>query len=307
MTHLEPEDILRRALHQAADSVEPATDGLSQIRARLATPRPLLIAWLVAAWETASQFVMLRLEPALAALAEWLSTGLRTAERHLQPVTDRLRPAGQRLGPVTGWLVAAVAWLRRVIKPQTGPEGRPSRYAWVRPVAAMAAVVLVAVAGGFALSGLPHQISQAAQSVFSSSQPHGSGGAHTPGTSGGGQHLRSSPGASSRSATSPSPSPSCSSKPKPKSTTTPKPTPTTQPTPTTTPTTPAPTTPAPTTTPPATPTPSPTDTGSNPTPSTNQGAQGTQSAPATQSAQVSAAVFLVGVDSGSNPSPSPSC
>jgi hypothetical protein len=306
MTHLEPEDILRRALHQAADSVEPATDGLSQIRARLATPRPLLIAWLVAAWETASEFVVLRLEPALAALADWLGTGLRTAERHLQPVAQRLEPVTDRLRPAFGWLAAMVAWLRRVIKPQTSPGGRPSRYAWVRPVIAMAAVVLVAVAGGFALSGLPHQISQAAQSVFSSTQPHGSGGTHGPGTSGGGQHLRSSPGSSSRNETSPSPSPSCSSKPKPKPTTSPTPTPTTQPTTTPTPTQTSPTSPPPTTTPPPTPTPSPS--GSD-TPSTNegtQGTQGTQSAPASQSAQVSEAVFLVGVGSGSSPSPSPS-
>lgn len=294
MTHLEPEDILRRALHQAAESVEPTTDGLSRIRTRLSTPRPLAIAWLVAAWEIVSQFVMLRLEPALAALASLLSPALRAAEMHLRPVTERLQPVADRLRPALGWLLAAVAWLRRAIKPQGGSEERPSRYGWVRPVIAMAVVVLVAVGGGLALSGLPSQIAREGLNVFSS-QPHGSGGsARAPGTSGHGQNLPT-PSATSRSGATPSPSPSCSPKPKPKPTPTPTPTP--APTPTQTPTT------TPTTTPP-TPTPSPSGSGSNPTPSTNQG---TQSASASQSAQLSA-VFVTGQASEqSNPSPSPSC
>src|SRR5215831_1540144 len=160
MTHLEPEDILRQALHAAAESVEPATDGLSQIRARLSTPRPLLVAWLVAGWETVSQFVMVRLGPVLAALGSSLSAARRAADQRLYPlaerlypVSERLQPVAERLRPALGWLIAAAAWLRQVIKPpQPGPDERPSRYAWVRPVIAMAAVVLVAIAGGFALS-----------------------------------------------------------------------------------------------------------------------------------------------------------
>ncbi len=301
MTHLEPEDILRRALREAAESVEPATDGLSHIRARLSTPRPLPIAWLMAGWETVSQLVMLWLEPALAALAGRLSTALRAAEGHLRPVTERLQPVAERLRPALGWLLAAFAWLRRAIKPQAGPEERPSRYAWVRPVAAMAVVVMVAVAGGLAISGLPSQIAREGLNVFSS-PPHGSGGsAHTSGVSGGGQHLQPTPGATGRHEATPSPSPSCSAKPKPK----PKPTPTLTPTATPDPGGPTATpTPSPSSTPTAgsTPTPSPSGSGSNPTPSTNEG---TQSASSTQSAQVSAAVFITGLTS--DPSPSPSC
>jgi hypothetical protein len=300
MRHLEPEDILRQALHQAAESVEPATDGLSRIRSRLATPRPLVIAWIVACWETVSQFVMLRLEPVLAALAGRLSTGLRTAEQRLQPAAERLQPVTDRLRPAFGWLLAAAAWLRRVIKPH-GSDERPSRYAWVRPAIAMAAVVLVAVAGGFALSGLPHQISQAAQSVFSTGQTHGSGGGtRAPGTSGGGHQLGTAPGgATTRGGASPTPSPSCSPtakrKPKPSPTPTPSPSPTTP--------SPSPTTPSPSPSTQPTPTPSPSGSGdSSPSPSTDQGPQ---SASAAGSAQLSAAVFLTSVQS--SPSPSPSC
>ena len=43
------EDFLRGALHAAVDSVEPAGDGLERIRARLTTPHPLPVAWLMAA------------------------------------------------------------------------------------------------------------------------------------------------------------------------------------------------------------------------------------------------------------------
>jgi hypothetical protein len=254
MTHLEPEDILRRALREAAGSVEPAADGLTQIRARLSPPRPLLVAWLVAAWETVSQFVMLRLEPALAEIGPRLSTALRAADT--------------RLEPVTGWLVAAVVWLRRTIKPQSGSDERPSRYGWVRPVAALAVVVLIAVVGGLALSGLPSQIARDGLNVFSG-QTHGSGGGghSSGGVTGGGKHYQPTSGTSSTSGTAPTSPATSSSSPKSKAKSTPTPTPSsTSPSPTTSPTTssptPSPTTSSPTTPPPSagpTPTPTPSD------------------------------------------------
>ena len=102
MTHVEPEDILRRALHAAAESVEPATEGLTQIRARLSAPRPLAVAWLIAAWEIVSQFVMLRLEAAL----DWLGSSLRTAPRTvdglLYPAAERLQPLARAAAPGAG-------------------------------------------------------------------------------------------------------------------------------------------------------------------------------------------------------------
>ena len=312
MTHLEPEDILRRALHAVAESVEPATEGLTQIRARLSTPRPLAVAWLLAAWETASQFVMLRLEATLDWLANSLHTALRTADGLLYPAAERLRPLTERLGPVTERLrpalAAAVAWARRVIQPpQAGSEERRSRYAWVRPAVAMAAVVLVAVVGGFALSGRLNQISQAASSVFSSSSTHGSGGrTHHSGVSGsGGTHPQPSSAPSGNNGTAPSPSPSCrppTAQPKPHPTATP--TPTQTPTQSASPSPPAttpPTTPPPTTPPPSSP---------PPTAGPEQSASPASSASATQVAHDSA-VVIIGARSGSaamaNPTPSPTC
>ena len=300
MTHVEPEDILRRALHAAAESVEPAAEGLTQIRARLSAPRPLALAWLIAAWETVSQFVMLWLE----AVLDWLGSSLRTAPRtmdgllypvteRLRPVTERLQPLAERLRPALAWLIAAVAWLGRMIRPaQAGSEERRPRYAWVRPAVAMAAVVLVAVVGGFALSGRLNQISQAASSVFSSggqTAKSNGGGTHTSGVNGGGTPIPTSPGPSGRNGGSPTPTSSC--------------TPTAKPTshPTVSPSSPVPTTPVPTTPPPTTPPPT--------TPPATSGPNQSISSASIQTAQDSA-VVVVGALSGSgaaaSPSPSPS-
>jgi hypothetical protein len=261
MTHLEPEDILRRALREAAGSVEPAADGLSQIRARLSPPRPLLVAWLVAAWETVSQFVMLRLEPALAEIGPRLSSALRAADTRLEPVTERLRPA-------FGWLIAAVIWLRRMIKPPASEHGRPSRYTWVRPVVAMAVVVLVAVVGGLAMSGLPSQIARDGLNVFSGSTSGSGGGGHSPGVTGGGKSLSPSSGTSSTSGTAPNPTANPSGSPKAKTTTKATPSPTSPSSSTSPSTSPSPSL-SPTVSPStgSSPTPSPGDTGGTPDPS----------------------------------------
>jgi hypothetical protein len=256
MTHLEPEDILRRALREAAGAVEPAADGLSQIRARLSTPRPLLIAWLVAAWETVSQFVMLRLEPALAEVGPRLSAALRAADTRLEPVTGRLRPA--------------VAWLRRMIKPQGGSDEHPSRYGWVRPVIALGVVVLVAVGGGLAMSGLPSQIARDGLNVFSGQSNSSGGGGHSPGgVTGSGKHYQQpSSGTSSTSGTVPGSSPTPRSSPKGKATPKATTSPTSPSSPTSSPTSASPTaTPTATPSPGSSPTPSPGDTGGTPTPS----------------------------------------
>jgi hypothetical protein len=258
MTHLEPEDILRRALREVAGSVEPAPDGLSRIQARLSPPRPLFAAWLVAAWETVSQFVLLRLEfamprlePMWAALVNWLDRAL--------PVVDR------RVRPAFGWLIAALAWLGRMVKPQAGSEERPPpRYAWVRPVLAMGVVVTVAVAGGLAMSaGLPSQIARDGLNVFSGSTHGPGGGSHSPGgVTGSGKHLQPTSGISSTSGTAPAPSPTVSSSPKPK--TTPK----TSPSPHPSKSVSSPSQ-SPSTSPPQSPTPTPTD--PSPTASTDDG------------------------------------
>src|SRR5580698_9049212 len=220
MTHLEPEDILRQALHAAAESVEPAADGLARIRARLSTPHPLAVAWLVTGWAS----LMIRSEPLLTSLAEWLAPARDAAARWLGPVAERAQPlvawagsAARRAAPAFARVRPAAERLARMVKPssRTGSDSQPSRYAWLRPMAAMGVVVLVAIVGGFVLSGLPHQISQVAESILPS-QTHKSGtGGHNSGVTGSGQPIPSPSTGHSRHGSSPSPSPACSPSPSP--------------------------------------------------------------------------------------------
>lgn len=83
------EDALRRALHAAADSVEPSADGLERIRERI--HRPMLSMSSASAWYAS---VTARLAAAL------------------QPVVDRFRPEASRPGharPRSTWLRPAAA------------------------------------------------------------------------------------------------------------------------------------------------------------------------------------------------------
>jgi hypothetical protein len=199
------EEALRRALHAAADSLDPSPDGLMRIRRRMSAPRPLSIAWLmwlqarVAGW----------LEPARARLAD-----------AARPVT----------GPLHAWLVSE------------GPRHARQGPLWRRPAVVIAAVIVVAAAGGIMLSGLPSVISQGVTSTSENSGGNpvggtGPGGANNasatplPSSSAGHRDKRGTPA---------SPSPSCS--PSPGSTPSPTPSPTPTPTPTPSPSvTPSPT------------------------------------------------------------------
>ena len=64
------EDLLRGALHAAVDSAEPAGDGLERIRARLTTPHPLPVAWLMAV----CSWVARRARGSLDSVSAWLQT-----------------------------------------------------------------------------------------------------------------------------------------------------------------------------------------------------------------------------------------
>ena len=121
------DDILRRALRTAADGIEPSADGLERIRARLTMPRPLAVAWLMVGYT----------EVALPALARAWSA--------LSSLRVRLRPgSGQAAQARAAYRHLAPALVRR--------------YGWLRP-AAVASAIVIAVAGGFALSQLPGAIS----------------------------------------------------------------------------------------------------------------------------------------------------
>lgn len=108
----EREAALRRALQSAAASIEPAPDGLERIQARLRRPRPLVIAWLEAAWTD----ICLRAQD-----------GLRTAAPML---AEAMRRVGQRFAP-------------------TSQPGRALPLRWLRPLAAMSLAIFVVAAGTY--------------------------------------------------------------------------------------------------------------------------------------------------------------
>jgi hypothetical protein len=129
------EDALRRALTAAAESIEPAGDGLQRIRHRLDSRRSP--------------------RSVLSRCAEWLELhGTRFLVR-LEPVTEAGRTALRRTGP----LVALVSFLRGLLGPQAarragghrGAGGSPGRLGpagpWLKPVLAVSAAVAIVVAG----------------------------------------------------------------------------------------------------------------------------------------------------------------
>jgi len=291
MTPLEQEERLRRALRAAADSIEPAADGLERIRERLAKPRPLAVAWLMAGWADVAQPAMLRIEPVWAKLADLLGGWLRPVGRLRVTMADLMYPALDRMRPVLN-----------LLRPRTPQHGAASssqapRYPWLRLAAAIGVIVVVAFVGGFVLTGLPHTIISQVQQITSSGGNGSGSGGHAPtvagtgtptGTSGSGQH---------KNGASPSPSPSCSPSPAKKSGSG------ASPAPSDTPAQPSPT---------ATPTPNPTT--ASPTPSPSPSTTSGSISPSPTSGQVSVSVTALVVlndavtgrpKQASRPSPTP--
>jgi hypothetical protein len=129
------EDALRRALTAAAESIEPAGDGLQRIRHRLDSRR-----------SPRSVF---------SGCAEWLELhGTRFLVR-LEPVTEAGRTALRRTGP----LLALVSFLRGLLSPgaaqrdggHRGAAGSPGRLGpagpWLKPVLAVSTAVAIVVVG----------------------------------------------------------------------------------------------------------------------------------------------------------------
>jgi hypothetical protein len=129
------EDALRRALTAAAESIEPAGDGLQRIRHRLDSPR------------SPRSF--------LSGCAEWLELHRTRFLVRLEPVTEAGRTTLRRTGP----LLALLSFLRGLLRPQAarktdghrGPAGSPGRLGpagpWLKPVLAVSAAVAIVVVG----------------------------------------------------------------------------------------------------------------------------------------------------------------
>src|SRR5712692_975450 len=131
------EDVLRRALRTAADSVEPAADGLDRIRSRICARRPVPSGW------------------NMAELAGPAGPG-NPVLRHLLPVS-----------------IAAQAAFHAVVQRfRPGPDGI-GWYRWLRPAAALATGLFVVLAGSWAITALPQVF---APSASNGSAPGSDGG-----------------------------------------------------------------------------------------------------------------------------------
>jgi hypothetical protein len=109
-TASEREAALRRALHSAAEYIEPAPGGLERIQERLRRPRPVLVAQLEAAWTV----VVMRAPDVIEAVRRRTANVLRL-------VWDRFGPKTAGQGPLR----------------------------WLRPLAAISVAVFVVGAGAY--------------------------------------------------------------------------------------------------------------------------------------------------------------
>jgi hypothetical protein len=267
------EEVLRRALRSAADSIEPAADGLIRIREKVSARRRSRLSWLLASGTGLAGFSLLRLQSAGTRLAELLRT---VAE------------------PMLAWFA------------DEGPRHARHRQLWRRPAVAIGAVVFIAAAAGIAASGLPSEIAQSSSSNAAAHNGGAVGGRGSSGLNGSGQPY----GSPTAGRTGPTPTPSCSrspSKVKNPGLTLPGPSPTSSPSPSSAPS------PTSSPSQSATPTPSPTDTSAGTSISNLQGTlpgspdQAGGSSTGSGDTQAVGASRLTGSGSATrSPSPSPS-
>jgi hypothetical protein len=112
------EDLLRRALRAAAESVEPAADGLDRIRGRVSARRVSPFMLLAEFLDDCFRPIMLSLESGGQALGRVFRQRTRAAERPraahrsqlpLTGLRARLAPAFTRLAPAASWLKPVLA------------------------------------------------------------------------------------------------------------------------------------------------------------------------------------------------------
>src|SRR5215468_611219 len=173
--HRDYEDFLRGALHGAVDSVEPAGDGLERIRARLATPHPLPVAWLMAACSWVARYA----RGGLDAVSAWLMAARAWVAGHAR-----------------GGLDAVSAWLQTVPRALARPAGAgerpgaPERQRQLNRLGLVFTVAAVTLLMAVSVSALTpfgrHVLSQAGSALSSigGGEPAGTGepGAGGPGS-----------------------------------------------------------------------------------------------------------------------------
>jgi len=162
-----PEAALRRALHAAAEQVEPGDDGLEKIRARVShrRPMPLPVAWV----DIALTRLALRVPDGFWTIWDRMAHEVRAVVEHFLP--ERIRSDRLRLG-------------------------------WLRPVAAMGTAVFIVAAVVYMAVEVPQVIAPAGSEA---TQLHNGGsGQHAGGGTGPGGQPYTQPGSKPTSFPGPS-------------------------------------------------------------------------------------------------------
>ncbi len=145
------EEVLRRALHSAADGIEPTGDGLTQIFRRVATPWLVRrVSLLVTDCADLLRLITIWLQPMFARAMSVLTAAAGSVREALQRLTSQAPAAApissdqHRRGPAP----AAVFWGR---SPALKARARAA-IAWLRPALPAAVAVAVVMTGTVALS-----------------------------------------------------------------------------------------------------------------------------------------------------------
>lgn len=208
------DDIMRRALHAAADSIEPANDGLERISRQMSKPWLVRQMWLIRNdCADLYRLIVIRLEPSFSKALSSLMPAVAAVGALIAPWW---RPGAAHRGqPARGW-----ARLRPTLT-------------WLRPALAVATAVVVVVAGVYGLAQLRETL---VLSLFPSSAAPST----APSSPGRGQHNSAHPARSLPGVLAPSSASSASHRATPKATCsrtsakkpTPAPSPSATPTPT---------------------------------------------------------------------------
>jgi hypothetical protein len=166
-THEHDHEMFLHALRSAADSIEPRSDGLDQIRARLRRrPYPLPVAWLAAAWMR----LTLWLPESAFSLRRLVYPARRQVAGKLHSVSERFRGGPE---PASGTLRSISAWfLSELPEPVAGDAraGKSSAWSLLRPLAAFGVAVFIVAVGTYAAIRIP----ALGSSPSANSQQHGS-------------------------------------------------------------------------------------------------------------------------------------
>jgi hypothetical protein len=181
------EDALRRALHAAADRVEPAEDGLTRIVRRLAAPWLVRrVSLLVTDWKDLAWLITIQVEPAFTAATAGLAAVSSPASRARRWLMSQVAAVAATASPIVSARHTSARYRSRLRALWARRPSRPA-IAWLQPALALAGVAIIVATGAVALRQAVARISLDTKTATSTSPSSGTGSTH-------GGHRQSPPG-----------------------------------------------------------------------------------------------------------------